>query len=59
MCGTLDHTPSATRRAETPALARKSNQMFVEAAVALDPEKTVLQSTPGEVVLKFLGDESR
>ena len=59
MGGSLDHPPCATRRAETPALARKSNQMFVEAAVALDPEKTVLQPTTGEVVLKFLGDESR
>jgi len=33
--------------------------MFVEAPVALDPQKAMLQPTAGKVILKFLDDETR
>jgi len=33
--------------------------MFVSAAVAFDPQKTVFQTATGKVVVEFLSDESR
>jgi hypothetical protein len=59
MSGSLDHPPCATGRAEASALTGESYEMFVSAAVAFDPQKTVFQTTTGKVVIELLSDESR
>ena len=55
----LDHAPGATRRAEPAALAGKSYQVFVTAAVALDADEAVFEQAAAQVVTELPGDERR
>lgn len=57
--GCLDHSPRTARWAEAAALARKGNKMLMAAAVALHPDKAVLQATAAQVLLELVNNEAR
>ena len=55
----LDHPSRAAGRAKSSAFTGKRDKMFVSAAVAFDPLKTVFQTPAGKVVVELLSDELR
>ena len=57
VCGGLDHPPCPTGWAEATALAGKSNQMLVTAAIALDSNEAVFKAPAAQVAMELVDDE--
>lgn len=56
--GSLYHPPGPAGWAESTALAGKSNQVLVTAAIALYPNETVFEAPAAQVATELVDDES-
>ena len=57
--GRLDHAARAATGAEPTSLAAEGDQVFMQAAVALDAQEPVLQQPAFQVILELLSDKPR
>jgi len=56
---TVRHSSRPTARAKTAPLAAKSDQFFIMARLALDPEKAILKSPAFQILIEFFCDVGR
>ena len=56
--GRLDHAPGTAAGTKPTSLAAEGDQVFMQAAVALDAQEPVLQQPAFQVILELLADKA-